>query len=121
LKTGIAHMARVGCALPIECSDEWEDVLVDDTEHLRAGEVLEARPAEVCKGFAPFVLALGKDSPLNRLTERGSLTLLQLLHLIKALDKNQIGDLLDNLEWIGDPSRPKVVPDAIDLVAQFTG
>ena len=41
------------------------------------------------------------------------------LQLVEALDEEQVGDLLDDLERIGDPARPEVVPDAVDLVAQF--
>jgi hypothetical protein len=57
---------------------------------------------------------------LDRLAERGGLALLQLLHLVEALDEDQVGDLLDDLERIGQASRPEVVPDAVDLVAQFS-
>ena len=89
-------------------------------EHLRAGEMLEARPAQVLVGLAALVLALGEDAPLDRLAERGGLALLQLLHLVEALDEDQVGDLLDHLQRIGQPARPEVVPDAVDLVAQFT-
>jgi hypothetical protein len=31
------------------------------------------------------------------------------IHLIKALDENKVGDLLDHLQWIGEPSRPEQV------------
>ena len=119
LEAGVAHVARVGRAFAVERADEREDVLVDDAEHLRAGEMLEARPAQVRIGLAALVLALGEDAPLDRLAERGGLALLQLLHLVKALDEDQVGDLLDHLQRIGEPARPEVVPDAVDLVAQF--
>jgi hypothetical protein len=41
-------------------------------------------------------------------------------HLVEALVENQVGDLLDDLEGIGEAARPEIVPDAIDLAAQFT-
>src|SRR5262245_35746424 len=56
LETSIAHMARVRCALSAECSEEWKNVPVDYTEHLRTGEMFEARPAQVRKCLAPLVL-----------------------------------------------------------------
>ena len=31
------------------------------------------------------------------------------IHLIKAPDENKVGDLLDHLQWIGEPSRPDQV------------
>ena len=120
LEAGIAHVARIGRAVAVERAEEREDVLVDDAEHLARLEMLEARPAQVLVGLAALVLALREDAPLHRLAERGGLALLQLLHLVEALDEDQVGDLLDHLERIGEPARPEVVPDAVDLVAQFT-
>jgi hypothetical protein len=51
--------------------------------------------------LTPLVLALGENVSLNRLPERSGLALLQLLHLVKALDEDKIGGLLDHLERIG--------------------
>jgi uncharacterized protein (DUF1330 family) len=42
------------------------------------------------------------------------------LRIVETLDEDEAGDLLDHLERIGEPARPEVVPDAIDLVAQFS-
>src|SRR4029077_3304998 len=94
LEAGVTHVARVGGAFSIEISDEREDMLVDDAEHLRAGEMLESRPAKIRKRLAPRiriarlrkpVITLGEETPLDWLAERGGLALLQLLHLIEAL------------------------------------
>ncbi len=91
-------------------------MLVDDAEHLRPGEVLEPRPAQVLIGLAALVwiawlrnpvMALGKDTPLDRLAESSGLALLQFLHLVEALDEDQVGDLLDHLERIGEPPDQK--------------
>jgi hypothetical protein len=84
--------------------DEWKDMLVYNAVHLRVGEVFKSRPAQICIGLAALVLAVGEDAPLNWLAKRCRLALLQLLHLVKALDENEIGDLLDYLEWIGEPA-----------------
>src|SRR5207248_2803750 len=62
LDTGVAHVARIGSAFPVERADEWEDMLVDDAKHLRAGEMLEARPAQVRIRLATLVRALGEDA-----------------------------------------------------------
>jgi len=95
-------------------------MLVDDAEHLARLEILEPRPAQVLVGLAALVLAVGKDAPLQWSVERGRLALFDLLHLVEPLDEDQIGDLLDNLEGIGEPARPEIVPDTINLAAQFT-
>jgi hypothetical protein len=126
LKAGVAHMARIGRALAVERPDEREHMFVEDAEHLARLEMLEFRPAQVFVGFAAFVrvagfrdpiVTFGKDAPLDRLPQSGGSALLQLLHLVEALDEDQVGDLLDHLQRVGEPARPEVVPDAIDLIA----
>jgi hypothetical protein len=39
------------------------------------------------------------------------------MHLVKALDEDQVGDPLDHLQRIREPARPEIVPDAVDLIA----
>jgi hypothetical protein len=41
------------------------------------------------------------------------------VELVQPADKEEIGDLLDDLERVGDAARLKAVPDAIDLAAKF--
>jgi len=40
---------------------------------------------------------------------------------VKTTKKEQVGDLLDDLDGIGDPSGPEGVPDSVDLVSYFPG
>jgi len=46
------------------------------------------------------VLSLGKDAALQRALEPGRLRLLQGVEIVEALEKEQVGDLLDDLEGI---------------------
>ena len=40
---------------------------------------------------------------------------------IEALQEEQIGDLLDDFERIGNPAGPESVPDSVHLIADFAG
>jgi hypothetical protein len=104
-------------------ADEGEDVVGDDVEHLRRRLVAEARPAHLLVGqaaaLADLVLAFGKDPALDRLLQANRLVLLADLHVVEPADEEQIGDLLDHLERIGDAARPERIPDAVDLVPEF--
>ena len=81
-------------------AQEWEDVLVDDLEHLLRLEGLEARPAQIFVGAPARVLALWKNAPLQRLLQHRRLALLDRLQLVEPLDEKQIGDLLHDAERI---------------------
>jgi uncharacterized membrane protein YcjF (UPF0283 family) len=48
-------------------------MLVDDAEHFGAGEMFEARPAQVLVELAAVILAVREDAALNRLAEREAL------------------------------------------------
>ena len=81
--------------------------------HLARLTVLEARPAQL--------LLLGaEDRLLNGLIETVSPALANGVQLIEALDKEQIGKLLDHFQRIGDPARPERIPDLINLIANVT-
>ena len=99
-------------------------MLGDDGEHRRGVFVLEPRPAHVLVGdaavLADAVLALREDAPLHRLAEAVGLVLLECMRLVQAADEEEIGDLLDHLERVGDATRPEGVPDVVDLGAKFT-
>ena len=67
-----------------------------------------------------FVLALWEDDPLHRPLETIGLVLLARVHVIEAADEEEVGDLLDHLERIGDSPCPERIPNTIDLVPEFT-
>jgi hypothetical protein len=56
-----------------------------------------------------------------RLVEPGGLVLGVDLQVVEPAQKEQVGDLLDDFERIGDPAGPEGVPDAVDLAAQLAG
>jgi hypothetical protein len=62
-----------------------------------------------------------KNPPLDRLPGPRGLVLLQGLQIVKATEEQQVGDLLDDLERIGNAAGPEGIPDAVDLIADFAG
>lgn len=59
--------------------------------------------------------AFRKDHPLDRPAQHVGLVLFARLDVIQAAHEKQVGDLLDDLERIGDPARPEGIPHLIDL------
>ncbi len=86
-----------------------------DREHLGRRHVLEVAPPVVLVRAAPVIGAIGEDHPGNWLAEAVRLVLLEDLEVVEALEEEEVGELLDHLEGIGDPARPEGVPDAVDL------
>ena len=120
------HVVRVGGVAIAELAGEpltqvRKDVLAHDGVHLRRGEVLEARPAEVFIESAFRVAARGKDAPLHRPLEAVGFVFLQRVQVVEPAQEEEIGDLLDHLQRIRDAARPEGVPDAIDLVLDVAG
>ena len=68
-----------------------------------------------------MVLALGEDAALDRLFEPGGLVLLERLEVIEPAQEQQVGDLLDDFERVGDAAGPEGVPDAVDLILELAG
>ena len=45
----------------------------------------------------------------------------QQLSLIETFEEQQVGDLFDHLQWVGNAAGPESVPDPVDLVPHITG
>lgn len=116
----VLHVARVGGVVAAQHAQEWENVVPDDGVHLRRSHVFEARPAQILVGASPGVLTLREDAALHRLPEPGGLVLFQRVQIVQTAQEEQAGDLLDYLERVGDTARPECIPDAVDLVPEFT-
>ncbi len=95
-----------------EVLDEGERLVAHGGEHLLGGGFLEAGPAEA------FLLR-GEDGFFDGFLEAVGLVFLEGVELVQALDEKQVGELLDNGEWIGDAAGPQGVPDAVDFGFDF--
>jgi hypothetical protein len=57
----------------------------------------------------------------DRDIEGAGLLLFENLEFIQAANKQKIGDLLDHFQRIRDAAGPKSVPQAVNLIAKFSG
>jgi hypothetical protein len=112
---------RVGAAaLPISFPlqpkrhDEREQLVSHCLEHLLRRGLLEARSAEM-------ILVRLVDRLLDRRKGAHHFALLERIQLVESLDEQQVGELLDDRERVGDAARPHRVPDAVDFGFEFAG
>ena len=126
-EAGVTHVVRKGALRAAIClrravqaAQEREDMLAQHGEHFSRRHVLEARPAQLVKRPAPCVLAFGVQAHGLGFQALGFVVFTRLV-AVEAAQKQQVGDLLDDFQRVGDAARPEGVPDLVDFVAQFTG
>ena len=117
------HVRRVRGALLGHGAQEGEYVLGDDLEHRGRLAVFQPRPAHVLIGdatlLADAVLAIGEDAPLHRLLQPIGSIFFPRVDFVEPAQEQEVGDLLDDLDRIGDAARPEGVPDRVDFRAKF--
>ena len=116
---GVLHVVGVGRSLVrvprlAEGLDEGEHPVAHGLEHPLRRELLESRPAQ-------SGLAGGEQRLLGRAAGAGGSVLLARVQLVQTLDEQQVGELLDDREWVRDAAGPHGVPDSVDLGLQLTG
>lgn len=78
--------------------------------------MLEARPAKVVVEAALGVLAFGEDSAFQlREFQAGGFVLLQRMQVIEPLQEQQVSDLLDDFERVGDAAGPEGISEGVNL------
>src|SRR6266481_1253575 len=104
-------------------AQERKDVLGYDFEHRRGVLVLQPGPTHLLIGEAAtltyLVLTRREYPPCDRLLKTVSLVLLASMRLVQPAHEQQVGDLLDHLERVGNATRPKGIPDPVNLGAKF--
>jgi len=70
-------------------------------------------------GPTAAVIVLVEEPLLHRLLFAIGLQFLGNFLFVQPLEKEKVGDLLDNFERVGDAARPESIPDLIDLTANF--
>lgn len=84
-------------------------------------QMLKALPTEVFVGASFFVEAFGEDAALDGLAEAGGFALFEFLDFVEALQEEQVGDLFDDFDRVGNAAGPEGIPDAVDLIADIAG
>ncbi len=99
-------------------------MFADHCEHVGGREMLEARPAIVrrrARRPRMVVLPSGKNRRSMRLLQPDGFEFFERVQLVQTLDEQQVSDLLDDFERVGDPAGPEGIPDLVDLIANFAG
>jgi hypothetical protein len=86
--------------------------------------MFEARPAQILVGaaaaLADVVLACREDAALEfRELQAGGFVFLQRVEIIEPLQEEQLGDLLDDFEGIGNAAGPESIPERVDFAANI--
>ena len=110
---GVLHVMGVGGSLIRALRlthrfDEGKHLVAHRLEHLLRRKLPETRPAQP-------VLAGGEHRILDRVACAGGLALLARVQLVQSLDKEQVGELLDDRERVRDATGPHGVPDSVDF------
>jgi len=115
-------MGGVGRFLTAQLPQEREHPLAHHLEHRgRFAQFLEAAPAQLAPGSALPIRALREDAAAHGLLGSLAAALLQGFQLIQPPNEQQVGELLQNLQRVGDAATPEGISDPIDLVAQLAG
>ena len=77
--------------------------------------MFEDAPAEVVVSPATLVVAVREDAALDGLAEAIGLVFGERLQIVKAAEEEQVSDLLNDFEGVGDATGPEGVPDGVDL------
>ena len=101
--------------------DKGKNILLHDGVHLLCGIIVEHRPFErfaVDLAVADHHLIL--EDALKRQSEHGAFFGFEVVRVVKVVDKHQIGDLLDNVEGVGQTACPEYFPYAVDFTFEFS-
>jgi hypothetical protein len=117
-EAGVAHVVGIR-GVVAEGTEKGKDMIPRSLVHRAGLKILEAFPALLFIRHALWVVTFGEDSASEGLFEARSFALLDLLHLIQAFEKEEVGDLFDDLDRVGNATRPESIPDAVNLIAYF--
>ncbi len=116
----VFHVLRICRSLAPKRAQKRKNVLGDNLVHFARFAILELRPSVVVVRPALAILPRRKNDALDGRAEARSLQLFDGLKVVETPDEEEIGDLLDDLERVRDASRPKGIPDRVDLIADLS-
>ena len=110
---GVLHVGGVGGVFGTvlafaEGFDEGEDFFLNEGEEGIGREVTEVGPAVVRLGG-------GENGVFDGLFKAIRLGFAKGVELVETFDEEEVGELLDDGEGIGNAARPHGIPDAVDL------
>lgn len=113
---GLLAVAQLGEFI----TQEREDRFGEHREHLIAAEPFEAAPAQVDVGPGFRVVPDREDRVFDGLSKKVGFLLGQRLLFIEPLQEQQIRDLFDDFQGVGNTAAPERIPDLVYLGLNFT-
>jgi len=117
----ILHVMGIGGTIPAQRPQPRKNVLADNGVHLGRREILEMRPPEMLIRALLRILARREDAVRHRLFQPRGLVLLQRVQVVQAAQEEQVSDLLNDFERVGNAAGPECVPDLVDLALDGAG
>src|SRR5581483_10941905 len=103
-----------------ELAEEWEDRIANHFQHaLGVLDLAKRRPAD--EGKIRLLRGRLRVDALEGLLEPGGASLLHRFGLVEQTTEDEVGNLLDHGERVGDPADVKFEPELIDLFPKRAG
>ena len=116
---GVLHVVAVGAAALAVVCRRWPRVLMKGKALSRTVVNISSGEVSLKRDQRRLILFRREDGVLDGLLEAIGLVFLEGVELVQALDKEQVGELLDDGEGVGDAAGPERVPDAVDFGFDF--
>ena len=120
-EAGVFHVVGIRRIVAAQGAQEGEDMFAHDGKHFTGRFVFEAAPAQAVIRPAPWVGAFGEDAALDGALQAGGLVFFQGVQVVQAAQKEQVGDLLDDFDGVGDAAGPEGIPDLVDFAFEVAG
>lgn len=122
---GVRHVPGERAAFAVEIFDEWEDLLLDVGQHKLCLHFLDVAPSQ--GGFVDRVFLLNvvgqkvftREAGNEGIARERGVVLALGIQIIEPLHEQQVSDLLDGGERIGDAAGPESVPELVDECFEF--
>ena len=121
LEDGIAHVLGIGTVLTaVQILDERKYPLLHDRVHSACVKVMEHRPLQLSAIDLPLAdFHFIRKNALEGQTQHGTLFGAEIVGGIQIMDKHQIRNLLDDIQWIHQSACGENVPQAVNSIFQF--
>ena len=121
LEDGIAHVLGIGTVLTaVQILDERKYPLLHDRVHSACVKVMEHRPLQLSAINLPLAdLHFIRKNALEGQTQHGTLFGAEIVSGIQIMDKHQIRNLLDDIQWVHQAACSENIPQAVNSIFQF--
>src|SRR6266545_313199 len=116
---GVRNVAAEHLTAVLERLDERKDVVAHMVQHLFGRQMAELRPAQLLAGpfLAAACLVLSIEQRRGLLLQELGIAATLFIQRVEPPHEQQVADLLDGGQRVGDAARPEAVPELVDFRA----